>query len=47
MRNAEITRNTRETQITVSLDLDGSGQGKFATGVPSLDHMLDQIAVTG
>lgn len=47
MRNAEITRNTLETQITVRLDLDGNGQGKFATGVPFLDHMLDQIARHG
>jgi imidazoleglycerol-phosphate dehydratase len=44
MRQAEITRNTLETSITVRLELDGSGQGKFATGVPFLDHMLDQIA---
>ena len=47
MRQAEITRNTLETQITVRLDLDGTGQGKFATGVPFLDHMLDQIARHG
>ena len=47
MRQAEITRNTLETQITVRLNLDGSGQGKFATGVPFLDHMLDQIARHG
>ena len=47
MRQAEIVRNTLETQITVRLDLDGSGQGKFATGVPFLDHMLDQIARHG
>ena len=47
MRQAEIIRNTLETQITVRLDLDGSGQGKFATGVPFLDHMLDQIARHG
>ena len=47
MRNAEITRNTLETQITVRLNLDGNGQGKFATGVPFLDHMLDQIARHG
>ncbi|MGE5385227.1 MAG: imidazoleglycerol-phosphate dehydratase HisB [Betaproteobacteria bacterium] len=47
MRNAEIQRNTLETQITVRLDLDGSGRGKFATGVPFLDHMLDQIARHG
>ena len=47
MRNAEIIRNTLETQVTVRLDLDGTGQGKFATGVPFLDHMLDQIARHG
>lgn len=47
MRQAEITRNTLETQISVRLDLDGTGQGKFATGVPFLDHMLDQIARHG
>jgi imidazoleglycerol-phosphate dehydratase len=47
MRNAEIIRNTLETQVTVRLDLDGSGQGKLATGVPFLDHMLDQIARHG
>ena len=47
MRQTEVTRNTLETQITVRLDLDGSGQGKFATGVPFLDHMLDQIARHG
>jgi imidazoleglycerol-phosphate dehydratase len=47
MRQAEISRNTLETQIRVSLNLDGNGQGKFATGVPFLDHMLDQIARHG
>ena len=47
MRQAEVTRNTLETQITVRLNLDGTGQGKFATGVPFLDHMLDQIARHG
>ncbi len=47
MRQAEIVRNTLETQITVRLDLDGTGQGRFATGVPFLDHMLDQIARHG
>ena len=44
MRQAEVIRNTLETSITVRLELDGSGQGKFATGVPFLDHMLDQVA---
>ncbi|MES2771895.1 MAG: imidazoleglycerol-phosphate dehydratase HisB [Pseudomonadota bacterium] len=47
MRQAVISRNTLETQITVRLDLDGTGQGVFATGVPFLDHMLDQIARHG
>ncbi|MBL8414608.1 MAG: imidazoleglycerol-phosphate dehydratase HisB [Propionivibrio sp.] len=47
MRQAEITRNTLETRIKVRLDLDGSGQGTFASGVPFLDHMLDQIARHG
>jgi imidazoleglycerol-phosphate dehydratase len=47
MRQAEISRNTLETQVTVRLNLDGSGQGRFATGVPFLDHMLDQIARHG
>jgi imidazoleglycerol-phosphate dehydratase len=47
MRQAEIVRNTLETQIAVRLDLDGSGRGRFATGVSFLDHMLDQIARHG
>ncbi|MDR2507466.1 MAG: imidazoleglycerol-phosphate dehydratase HisB [Candidatus Accumulibacter sp.] len=47
MRRAEIERNTRETRIVARLDLDGSGEGRFATGVPFLDHMLDQIARHG
>lgn len=47
MRQAEVTRNTLETQITVRLNLDGTGQGRFETGVPFLDHMLDQIARHG
>src|SRR6201993_861297 len=46
-RRAEITRNTNETQIRVVLNLDGSGQQKLNTGVPFLDHMLDQIARHG
>jgi imidazoleglycerol-phosphate dehydratase len=47
MRQTELSRNTLETQISVSLNLDGSGQGTFNTGVPFLDHMLDQIARHG
>ena len=47
MRTAQVTRNTLETQISVSLDLDGNGVSKLATGVPFLDHMLDQIARHG
>jgi imidazoleglycerol-phosphate dehydratase len=47
MRKASVTRNTAETQITVSLNLDGSGAAKIATGVPFLDHMLDQVARHG
>jgi imidazoleglycerol-phosphate dehydratase len=47
MRTAQVTRNTLETRITVSLSLDGTGISKLATGVPFLDHMLDQIARHG
>jgi len=46
-RKASVTRDTRETQIRVELNLDGSGQSRFQTGVPFLDHMLDQIARHG
>lgn len=46
-RLATVTRNTSETQIRVSLNLDGTGQARFETGVPFLDHMLDQIARHG
>ena len=47
MRTAEVTRNTNETQIRVKLNLDGSGISSFKTGVPFLDHMMDQIARHG
>ena len=47
MRSAQVTRNTLETQIAIQLDLDGNGQAKFNTGLPFLEHMLDQVARHG
>ena len=47
MRKAEIQRDTKETKIRVSVDLDGSGTAKLATGIGFFDHMLDQIARHG
>ena len=46
-RSASIERNTLETQISVSIDLDGGGVARLDTGVPFLEHMLDQIARHG
>jgi imidazoleglycerol-phosphate dehydratase len=47
MRNVDVTRNTSETQIQVVLNLDGTGKAQLNSGVPFLDHMLDQIARHG
>ena len=47
MRTAEITRNTNETRIRVAVNIDGTGKQTIDTGVPFLDHMLDQIARHG
>jgi imidazoleglycerol-phosphate dehydratase len=47
MRKAEVSRNTNETRIAVKLNLDGAGQASIATGVPFLDHMLEQVARHG
>jgi imidazoleglycerol-phosphate dehydratase len=46
-RTAEVERNTLETQIRVRLNLDGRGESRFDTGVPFLEHMLDQVARHG
>ena len=47
MRTAEVERNTKETQIRVRLNLDGKGAVRLSTGIPFLEHMLDQIARHG
>lgn len=47
MRTADITRNTNETRIRVAINIDGTGRQTINTGVPFLDHMLDQIARHG
>ncbi|MBC6905886.1 imidazoleglycerol-phosphate dehydratase HisB [Saccharophagus sp. K07] len=46
-RKASINRDTLETQVSVTVDLDGTGKGVFSTGVPFLEHMMDQIARHG
>ena len=46
-RKAKISRNTLETQISITLDVDGTGQSAFSTGVPFLEHMLEQISRHG
>ena len=47
MRTASVERNTAETRISVTINLDGCGTAALASGVPFLDHMLDQIARHG
>lgn len=47
MRTAQVSRNTQETQIKVSINLDGTGTAKLSTGIGFFDHMLDQIARHG
>ena len=46
-RIASVERNTLETQIRVTINLDGTGKARFETGIPFLDHMLDQVARHG
>jgi len=46
-RSAKVTRSTNETQITVSVNLDGTGKANLSTGIPFFEHMLDQVARHG
>lgn len=46
-RTAEVARKTKETQIKISIDLDGSGESEISTGIGFLDHMLDAVARHG
>lgn len=46
-RKAQVSRNTKETQISVSVNLDGQGVAQLDTGLPFLEHMLDQVARHG
>ena len=46
-RSAAVRRDTRETQIAVKINLDGTGASRFATGIPFLEHMLEQVARHG
>ncbi len=46
-RTARVTRTTRETEISVNLNLDGTGKAQFDTGIPFLEHMLEQVARHG
>jgi imidazoleglycerol-phosphate dehydratase len=47
MRKAQVQRDTKETQVFVALDLDGTGEARLESGIPFLDHMLDQLARHG
>ena len=47
IRSASVERNTLETRIAVAVNLDGSGESRLETGIPFLEHMLDQVARHG